>query len=350
MIDRIDILASGYFVDELDKGESEELMDLIGEPALKERFEWFRNNWEDEQEDVITKFNIKRAKDLTADMIQKVEPGFTFSEAQPNISSSGRVRRIVPRKMISIAASLAIIVASAITLNTLLKRTKDSDLQVKYSEISTELGQLSDVALPEGSLVFLNSSSTFIRPLGFSEHQRVVQLSGEAYFEITPDANRPFIIHSNQLITEVLGTKFNVKAYPEEDIISVSVVEGTVRVKRKNLQSEEWVVIEAGEEYLLDHATLKEEVKGFSIDKVLGWREGKFVFESSPLERVLPMLSRKFDVEFVVENEQLNQCKLTAEFQNESLQTILDVISFANDIQYEYLGRKIILKGDGCMR
>ncbi len=350
MAERIDILSSKYFIDELEKVDSDELTEFLKNPEYKERFEWFKTNWEDDQAESEYEFDMNRGKDLTAGMIRKVEPGFAFPGHEQGKSATHSIVKFNSRRWLGIAASLAIIAASAITLNTLIRRTGDSDMVTNYSEISTELGQLSDVSLPDGSTVFLNSSSRFIRPAEFSGNDRVVQLSGEAYFEIASDPLRPFIIHSKQVITQVLGTRFNVKAYPEEDIISISVVEGIVRISRKNTNPEVWVEIGAGEEYVLNPSTLSEKVRAFSEDKVLGWREGKFVFESSPLQRVLPILSRKFDVEFVLENENINQCQLTAVFDNENLETILDVISFANDIDYDFQGRKIILNGPGCLK
>jgi ferric-dicitrate binding protein FerR (iron transport regulator) len=350
MAEKIDILSSKYFIDGLEKEESEELTELLKKPEYKERFEWFRNNWENDQADTGCKFDMNSGKDLTAEMIRKAEPGFEFKGPELSKSTSLITVKRNSRLWIGIAASIAIIIASAIIVNTLKKPAGESVSALQYSEISTELGQLSDVSLPDGSKVFLNSSSRFIRPAEFSGNDRIVQLSGEAYFEIAPDPERPFIIHSNLILTQVLGTKFNVKAYSEEDIISVSVVEGIVRISRKNTNPEAWIEIGAGQEYVLDQSTQTEEVRAFSKDKVLGWREGKFVFESSPLKRVLPILSRKFDVEFVLENENLNQCQLTAVFDNENLETILDVISFAYDIDYDFSGRKIILKGPGCLK
>ncbi len=349
MTERIDILSSKYFVDEIEKLESDELTELLKNPEYKERFEWFGNNWEDDQTDIGYEFDMKRWKDMTSSMIGRVESGFAFPRSEQKSLVSRSALKLSSRRWIGIAASIAIIVASAITLNTLISHKGESEIPLYYSEISTELGQLSDVSLPDGSTVFLNSSSRFIRPAEFSENERVVQLIGEAYFEIARDPDRPFIIHSNNVLTQVLGTKFNVKSYPEEDILSISVVEGNVRVSRKNTNPGVWIEIGAGEEYVFDHSTMIGEVRAFSEDKVLGWREGRFVFDSSPLQRVLPILSRKFDMEFELVNENLNQCQLTAVFDNENLETILDVISFAYDIDYDFSGRKIILNGPGCI-
>jgi len=350
MKERIDILSSKYFIEELEKEEFNELTELIKNPEFKERFEWFRNNWEDDQADPGYTFDMKRGKNMTASMIGKVDPGFVFPRTEQKSPVSRSPLELSFRRWMGIAAAIAIIAASAITLNTLKSPRGETEMPLSYSVVSTQVGQHSDVSLPDGSSVFMNSSSKFIRPVEFSGNERVVQLIGEAYFEIAPEPDRPFIIHSDQVLTQVLGTKFNVKSYPGEDIVSISVVEGSVRVSKKNPNSGGWIKIVAGEEYVFNRSTMSEEVRVFSEHKVLGWREGRFVFDSSPLQRVLPIISRKYDVDFELDNENLNQCLLTAEFDNEDLETILDVISFANDIDYEYCGRKIILKGSGCLK
>ena len=330
----------------IEKEELEEMNSLKKIPENKESFEWFKKNWEGKNDYTVPVFDINKGKKLTSDKIRAVENDFSFpGEKKLIVKSHTEINNSKLSNLLKVAASIALILGLAFVISWFLKIKNE----VQFSEIVTEPGQLSNVLLPDGSTVILNSASLFVRPEKFSNKERAVSLDGEAYFEIASDPKKPFIIQTGDILTEVIGTKFNINAYNDDNNIVVSLIEGSVRVKRKSIDGKnEFYDLEPYEELIFNRQTKEMNIRSFSADMVLGWKDSRFIFDSSPLQIVLPVLSRKYNVEFVLENEELYNCRIKAEFNNEDLETILEVICFANDIKYEMHGRKVIFKGNSC--
>lgn len=214
---------------------------------------------------------------------------------------------------------------------------------VSLIEKTSLAGQKITVKLPDGSTVKLNAESKIIVPQFFEENSRQVELIGEAFFDIVPDASRPFTIKVQDLKVKVLGTSFNINAYPEEVAVSVAVKSGRVEVKEliKNtslvLLPQEMAVYTSENNQLLQKVIDDDQL-------VFAWTEQRLVFKDSDIEEVLKTLSRWYNVEFVLKKKLDDQKKFTANYQKETLKVVLESLAYAYDFEYEQEDGRVIIK------
>ncbi|MEN7551619.1 FecR domain-containing protein [Rapidithrix thailandica] len=217
---------------------------------------------------------------------------------------------------------------------------------IVWKEISTQPGQKTILSLGDGTQITLNAGSVLRYPESFQDSIRWVHLMGEAFFDVASNPDKPFIVRSGRLDTRVLGTKFNVKSYEEEEIARVSLVEGKVEV---TTPSNKKVVLNPKQEILYQKDRQDITVKEFTPLKVVGWKENTFIMENEPLKNLLPLLERNFGVEIQLTDTQLANCKITADFRGESVWTMLEVLKYTTGIEYDFLNDKtIVLNGNGC--
>lgn len=212
------------------------------------------------------------------------------------------------------------------------------------TKISSESGSLIS-KLEDGSIVTLNekSSLTYIPvELTKTNSSREVQLSGEAYFEVEHDPEKPFIVTTHDVKVEVIGTKFLVKTY-NDGPTEVLVTEGKVKVSI--LKSGESYILEAKEQLSVEESNLI--VEPSDVNK-LYWKTGVMEFPGTPLNEVIEVLEKEFAVEISVENNQLFDCNITVTLRKQSIDTIMMVICSTLGLEHEKTGNKILIKGDGC--
>lgn len=201
------------------------------------------------------------------------------------------------------------------------------------------------VELCDGSKVFLNSSSTIKFPEKFAESKREVNFRGEAFFEITPDARHPFIIEAGETRIKVLGTSFNVKAYPENGTIEVVVNSGKVLFYSVNKNEEpiEEVELIKGEKGIFDRNSKKICRLLNDEPNYLSWKTGILVFNGTSLDKVFSVVGKKYGVNFNVNDKELYQLKLTATFDNESLDAVLEVLKLVHNLQIVNNGKDYLV-------
>ena len=240
------------------------------------------------------------------------------------------------------------------------------------SEKVTLPGQKSTLLLSDGTQIRLNSSSKLSFPEKFSDDVREVYLEGEAFFDVARDEEKPFFIKTGDLTTRVLGTSFNIKAYPDE-AIAVTVATGKVQVSAANnqyvppagdLQQEghpdkaspgirQSVFLTPHQQATYNPATnLLEKREGIKSTNYLAWKEGEIHFENIKLEEAAKILERWYGVQilFNSEGEDIRHCRInTATYKNENLYNILRSFQYFLSIEFQVIeGSKIILKGEGC--
>lgn len=169
-----------------------------------------------------------------------------------------------------------------------------------YNTISTPKGGTYQVILPDGTKVWLNAASSLKFPTSFTAmKERKIELSGEAYFEVTKDVKHPFIVHTDKQEIEVLGTHFNISSYADESFLKTTLFEGSVKVSNLEKTGSLPVVLKPGQQSILAKGEIK--VGQVDIDEVLAWKNGLFVFNDEPLEHIMKKVSRWYDVEVVYE-------------------------------------------------
>lgn len=178
--------------------------------------------------------------------------------------------------------------------------TGSSSGAITYNTMKTPKGRQFRLILPDGSKVWLNAASSIKYPTVFTGPERVVEIDGEAYFEIEKYKSRPFRVKVNDATTiEVLGTRFNVNSYEDEEAIKTTLMEGSVRINAyKNLR-----MLKPGQQAIVTPAQKIEVMNGVDMDKALAWKSGLFNFEDASLEEVMRQLSRWYDLQVVYEKE-----------------------------------------------
>ncbi|TRX60617.1 DUF4974 domain-containing protein [Fulvivirga sp. M361] len=230
--------------------------------------------------------------------------------------------------------------------------------QVTYVTKETERGQQLKITLGDGSVVQLNAESSIQFPEEFSSAERKVLLEGEAFFNVAKDADKPFIIKTQGLSTEVLGTSFNIQAYPEDGNIKVTVATGKVKVRRSSESdnSSETTLGNHEEVFLLPEyqAVFHKETgsiakRQVSLSSYLGWKDGLIVLENVTIAEAVKKLSRLYHVEFEFENDLHGNCVINGEFRRDELTNILENLSFITALKFERVtDKKIKITGKEC--
>ncbi len=206
-----------------------------------------------------------------------------------------------------------------------------------------ERGQKLTVRLPDGSMVKLNADSKITYQNDFTGGSREVWLSGEAFFEVERDVARPFKIYSGELEVEVLGTSFNVNAYPEQHNASVSVRTGKVSVT--NTAKTVGTVLVNQEKLVLsgsDGSFRKETITDAQMS--YGWIDNYLSFNDLNLKEAMALVSKWFDVEYVIMNKRNVNKLITAKFNNPSLKNVMENLSYSYGFNYEMNENGIVIK------
>lgn len=164
---------------------------------------------------------------------------------------------------------------------------------VVYNTVTTPRGAVYDVVLPDGSRASLNAGSSLRFPTAFSGPERKVVVSGEVYFSIVPDKNKPFTVQTTDLHVRVLGTEFDVRAYPDDRDAAATLVSGKIQVGGQRPD----VILQPGQVAILADASADIKIKEADMDVALAWRTGWFQFSSADLATVMRELGRWYDVQ-----------------------------------------------------
>lgn len=175
-----------------------------------------------------------------------------------------------------------------------------------YNKMETLTGMEYTLALSDGSLVYLNAETSVKYPVVFDESERMVELDGEAYFEVAKDASRPFIVRMNGVDVKVTGTSFNARAYRNEGKVVTTLIEGCVEVNGKAIVPGEQARYEVGNGNL--------EVAKVDVEHFVAWKEGYFVFRNERLEDVMRTLARWYKVEYHFMDEASKDVRIGARF------------------------------------
>lgn len=207
---------------------------------------------------------------------------------------------------------------------------------VIWNSILTPLGGKYKVTLSDGSIVILNSDSKLEFPVGFHGAERRVKLTGEAYFEVTKDLSKPFIVVSGNGSTEVLGTKFNVSSYPEDGVIKTTLLEGKVRFSRNGFSQA--AMLKPGEQAVLKGEEIQ--VSMVIPEDFMAWKDNRFIFKNEELSVVMRQLSRWYNVE--IDYSTLPKRSLYANISADvNLAEVLRMLSVTSGLKFNVDGRRV---------
>ena len=243
---------------------------------------------------------------------------------------SGAVRRYV------VAVGIAIIICVPLLL--VINKTPLNKPEIAASvERSTARGQRAAFILKDSTTIKLNAQSSLTYPERFSNDSRQVYLKGEAFFNVNRDEKRPFIVHVGDLDVKVLGTSFNIRFYPDEETLDISLVSGKVDVIKNDSVK---LTLTPNMEAVLDLATGQLTKSSFDPYFKLAWKENIIRFNKASFEEIVTVLERWYDVQFIYD-QNISAEGFTGEFENMSLQKILSGIGHSLGFEFEIEGRKI---------
>jgi transmembrane sensor len=310
---------------------------LLGEATAEERVlveEWIANDVANKKQYDDFKTIWEESKRLaTVSTVNKDAAWQRFkNRVQQTPKQKVPVRKLQSFNWMRIAALFMLIIGVAWFGYYMLRNEP-----VKNLVVTSQQKPMMDT-LPDGSVVTLNKNSVINYPSKFKENTRTVTLKGEAFFNVTPDKKKPFIININDVTIRVVGTSFNVRS--DKGTTEVIVESGIVQVTRKNetieLKPEEKVKISQQDTVL---AIEKEEEKLYNY-----YFTKEFVCEDTPLWKLVEVLKQAYNADIVIENKELRNQKLDVPFVNESLDRVLEVVGLTLGFEVEKENDRYILK------
>lgn len=234
-------------------------------------------------------------------------------------------------------AAIFLLAVSTVSIYLMLEKDKPQTDLLEYYIPTAEIRELT---LPDGTRVMLNSKSTLLYPEQFAGKTRSVYLIGEANFKVKPDKDHPFIVKANDFQITALGTEFNVNAYPENDELVATLLEGCVKVEFNNLLSN--VILNPNEQLTYNKQTRRPSLQSPQMDDVTAWQRGELVFSDMLLDEIFTSLERKFPYTFVYSLHSLNNKSYSFRFQQQAtLEEVMKIITqVAGDVKYIIQGNK----------
>lgn len=243
------------------------------------------------------------------------------------------------RRFIAYAAAVLIPIALIIGLFIRINSQVDLLADDGYDEVYVPNGERMQVLFQDGSKVHLNSGSRIRYPKKFGLSERKVYLEGEAWFEVAKNKNRPFIVDLSYMDIKVLGTTFDVKAYPEEEAIFVALETGSIELKSRSFKSYQ---LRPGEKAVYNKASGRCEVlRSHDVKMYSAWRRNVLVFKSAPLSDVMKTLARTYDISFDVKDSAALRYTYTITTDSVNLTTVLKELEKITPVLFEEKGGKI---------
>lgn len=231
-----------------------------------------------------------------------------FNKQSAKIRLEDRLQNIKPQKRQGVfqtvwfrAAVVLIAVISGAFLHSLFSEKLQNKL---YTEISVPAGQMTQIKLPDGSKVLLNSGSVFRYPTEFGNSSREVSIDGEAFMEIAKDRQKPFLVTTSKFSVEVLGTTFNITAYSDENHSDVTLIEGSVKITTDNNNHARKITPGQSASIVDGNLTGIDEV---NTQFFTSWKDGKIMFRKETLEGIAKKLERWYNVEIRFADEDLKK-------------------------------------------
>lgn len=343
--------------------ELDELNQLLEQrPGISIRLESLQQLWNKKSQPTNNKeqaFNrhLQRLSNHLSDPVLSYEQ--SPNEEQEPDKEQTPVRSINKKRWLWIAASAAAIAAICFGFLYSDKGSPTTEPPIAKNTVSTRPGSKTKIKLSDGTVVLLNAGSYITYNETFDAKLREVQLSGEAYFDVTHDEKRPFIIHTNSVDIRVLGTEFNVRSYPNEKTTETSLIRGSVEISVHN-NPDKKIILKPNEKLVVNNSVFatennnnnasaenskREELAIMTLSKIFlnrkdstsketQWIKDRLVFEGEKLGKILADLEHLYNVRINTKNERLKRISITGDFENKSLHEIMEALRIAGEFNY----------------
>lgn len=306
--------------------------------------------------------HLERMKTMGITLPGKEEETEDLSEI--SVSSKGKL--ITPSRIIK-TVSFALLALAVLWISYYPSKepvpATSSTKQDISSQISTRNGSKTNIVLPDGTKVWLNSGSKLTYDKQFDNLTRDVVLTGEAYFDVVHNPDKPFIIHTRAMDIKVLGTEFNVKSYPDERTTETSLIRGSIEVTLKDKRAEK-IMLKPNEKLVITNEEILEptlsaknkktetpiinlgHIKYFSLDSTIletSWVENRMVFEDESFGDLAKKMERWYGVTFSFADNDVQQLRFTGNFQNETIEEALSAMQITAAFRYRVDYKKVTI-------
>lgn len=255
-------------------------------------------------------------------------------------------------RLLLAAASVATAVAIGSLTLLFLSRQPVEEVSFATTSVMTDDGQKAHIYMPDSTEVYMNSGSTLRYDAGYNTNNRTVTLSGEAFFDVRTNPDKPFIVQAGQLTVTATGTRFNVLSYYNENRIETTLEKGEINV---TVEGKDPIIVEPGQQVVYYQRTKKASLMNVNTETYTSWKENKLRLIDTPFEEALRRIGRRYNVVFEVRNTDLLDLKYTATFIDESIEEVMQLLKSVSPISYEihmrtsvndkqYLKPKIIIR------
>lgn len=328
---RIDELITNYLSGGLGTEELTELEDwLKASPENQKYFRQIREVW----------FSTIGANEETR---YDKEAAFQRFLSKTQVAAEKKVIKKHPlHKYMYAAAAIALL--CLISFASYWSGSEQVKKQFAEMVIEAPLGSKTKLYLPDGTLVWLNAGSKITYSQGFGVAERKLQLAGEGYFEVTKNEQIPFEIKTKELELRVLGTKFNFRNYPEDEEISVDLLEGKVSLKN-SLKNNSLCYLEPDQKAILNKRNGELQISSVEAEYASEWTNGFLFFDEDLLPDIAKELERSYNVKITLEDSLLATFRFYGNFvrKEQSIRDILDMLASTGKLQYHINGRNIHL-------
>ena len=228
----------------------------------------------------------------------------------------------------------------------LIYENEVSEADLVYNTLTVPYGKRFDLRLSDGTSVYLNAGTKIKYPVTFLEgKQRQVFLTGEAYFDVATDVERPFIVNAEELNVEVLGTEFNVSAYAEDESTSVVLVEGSVGLygDGASLENDTAIVLKPGDQGTFERSNRSLSAKKVNTSIYTSWMNGELVFRNMSFDNILLKMERHYNIQITNQNKELGQERFNASFLDQPIADILRYFNETHEIEYHIENNQVII-------
>lgn len=324
--------------------EFEELVEWIKKKAEnKESKSWGLDDWKSFEPDLKNKDNKKYSA-----LLDKIHHEINLkNRRETKVLTIGNITTWLSRAAAVLFIPLLGVMLYMLSNNNIQSnKLADLDLTVDSLEIIAPIGSRTVVQLSDGTEVYLNYGSQIKYPRSFTGETREITLSGEGYFDVAHNPEKPFVVKTGKLNVTALGTEFNVLAYPTDDIVETTLVNGKVVLAQKDVNGITKTVgaMEPGQ-----HVAYNKELESIvsskgNIDKYIAWKDGKLVFDNERITRVAEKLSRMYNVDIEVADD-IKDYTYTVTLVNDPLLLILDLMTEVTNVKYITYPRKKLPDG-----
>jgi len=297
--------------------------------------EWLSLN--EENQNYFNKFKEVWSLSSNLKAYQEIDTERSLKNVKSRIDFKSKPEtKVRPLWMFMRVAAILIVFAGIYLIFNNKPKVQETAATIKI-ESTTEL---KTVILPDKTVVTMNLASVIEYPETFTGNERRVKFEGEAYFQVSPDKTKPFIIETGKSETRVVGTSFNLNARASEENESIVVTEGIVEFSGKTQETKMPVRLVKGEKAVLNLELKKEENKDLNF---MSWKTGVFVFDNQNLNESLKVLSGYYHVEFKLNDSALNNYTLSGNYEKLSLDELVEVLEMTLDVKITRKGQTVEL-------